>query len=881
MASSEVVTITLTAKDGASQTFKAVGKSAQDMGKQIDDAGKQASSISDRFNAAGARIGLAFSAAQGALTDFARAAAESEASQARLDSAIENTGHTTLEYTDALNRASAAAIQLGFDDEDAADSIASLTTATGDAATAIDDLSLAEDIARARKISLSQATNIVIAAEQGRMGALQRLGIQLDDNASREERMAALQQKFGGQAEAYSKTTAGAIDRLRVEFGNLEEQAGATFGSLQPFIALLPGLSVAYSSTATAVGALIPQFNNAEEAATLFGVALGPAGLVAGAVAATAALTYLIATSENTSHAIDAANASTESLSGTIAQLAASGQPTDWAKQVETNWARVAAEGAELNDIMTEISNLPPFADPQLPEVKELQDRLSALNTHFQLTDDQINQVSGDLETLFKKPGLDTRALGEDLDFYFQQLESGQATSEQFVDWLDTTVAKWYEYAKGGDRARYIGDQVAASAKGITQAFFGLNAQIADYAAVQAQADIAAARFLNTVGGSAFDQLNTQATEYATIQALIASQAAHNADVVGRNAEAQLTAQTDELANIQAMILAQKELNAEKANYAAFAGMQVQAGDLNDLIAHNQKIKEQQGAYYALADGITTANEAQAAFKQTQDGIIDSQEPYTHQLSEYQTQLGYITDAVDLLNQRQEEGQTLTKDQQQFLDDATAAQQRLQGGTEDATLALGEQALQYAENMKIGDQLNQNMSDSTGATTALTSTINDLIAALQGIPGYVKSYIEVDSTQAANNAAYIKQQLDALNGRTSYASVVIQSYYTGPGVGFTTGEQKLGGIIPSPREIGRAQHGAALTGYSWVGEGGPELIYAPGARVLPHTASVMSNKGRAADAQPAFINRGTMNIYPRDFDDFWNKMRAYQFGVNR
>jgi hypothetical protein len=868
MATGEQVTITLTAKDGASQTFQKVGRSAQDMGKQIDDAGKRAGTVGDRFNQAGARIGLAFSAAQGALTEFARAAAESEASQARLDTAIENTGHVTLEYADALDKASAAAIKLGFDDEDAADSIATLTTATGDAQTAINDLSVAEDIARTRKISLAQATSIVVAAEQGRMGALQRLGIQLDANATREERMDALQAKFAGNAEAYSQTTAGTVDRLQAEFGNLEESAGAAFGQLQPFIALLPGLSIAYSGLATTVGALIPELEGAAVAATALDLALGPVGLVAAGIAAAGALALFIAKTGDADDRMLDLGKSAGDLNQTLADLATSGFTTaqleairgyeEAIQEMGRNSNATVPELKAVNDQITQIQAqlegpYPLTIDPKDADAARaaLERQLAALEATRDryesaiLSNEQYLQVQQDIEEIYaganplnfalveqhlKDLTADMHAGGETADQYVQNVHDlkeqedtyGLSLDQITQQTLDADAAS-NEYfntlGRGGKSLQVLGDQFTDMGEASLHAADGVKA-----------IDTATKSYVNTLSGAGRGEqvLGQQFTEM---------------DVGGINAANSALADT-----------------ARRANEADAA------------------LRKQMGAYYGLADGVTTAKDAQAAFKATQDGIIAAQEPYTHQLSEYQTQLGYINDAVDLLNQRQAEGIPLTKEQTQFLNDAGDAQARLQGGTEDATIALGLQAEQYAENMKIGDEMNQKLGDQTGATETLTATLNNLIAALQGIPGYVSSTVNVDTTAATNNINYINRQLDELNGRTSYATVVIQSYYTGKGVGYTTGEA-LGGLIPSPREVKRAQHGAALTGWSWVGEAGPELIYAPGARVLPHTASVASTKG--ARATYSFPN-ATFNIAANDPTEFARKfdrqMAAYRYG---
>jgi len=287
------VQIQLTAKDGASSVFKTVGRSAQDMGKQVDTAGKTSEASLTRVSKAGAVAGAAFASLGGVLSLASHANAEAEASQARLTTAIENSGHSVDEYQDQLDAASKKALQLGFDDEDAADSIAKMTTATGDAQTAISDLAIAEDIARARNIDLASATNIVIAAEQGRIGALKRVGIEVDASMSKEQVMDALRAKFAGNAEAYSTTTAAGFDRLKNSTENALEAIGAHLGPANQLLMVLPGLSAGFTGVGAAVGALAPELTATAAAAAVLDVALGPVGIAAAAIAAGTALVLL------------------------------------------------------------------------------------------------------------------------------------------------------------------------------------------------------------------------------------------------------------------------------------------------------------------------------------------------------------------------------------------------------------------------------------------------------------------------------------------------------------------------------------------------------------------------------------------------------------
>lgn len=256
---SKQVAVELVGRDNLSPTFKKVGASATQAGREIDSAGKSVGRFDDlsgRLSKTGAILGGVFGALSGIMADSARAAAQAEVSNERLRVSIEATGATYEEFASQLEAAGQAAVQMGFDDEDAADAISRLTQSTGDAGRAIDDMSLAMDIARGRGISLAEATKILEYVETGRMESLRRIGIVLDENATREEAMAELQRRYAGQAEAYASTTEGFYDRIRVKLGNLQEDLGAHAGSLQTILVLLPGLSAGWTGAAAALGAL-------------------------------------------------------------------------------------------------------------------------------------------------------------------------------------------------------------------------------------------------------------------------------------------------------------------------------------------------------------------------------------------------------------------------------------------------------------------------------------------------------------------------------------------------------------------------------------------------------------------------------------------------
>lgn len=199
---------------------------------------KDAERSLDQLNRSGSKslkgLGLAGTAAFAGLSiaaakfgvDSAKAAIDAEQSLAKTRRMVEAAGVSWEKHGKAIDKAANAATRFGFDDEAAAESIANLTRVTRDANKAIDLHGVAMDVARGRGISLEAATALVTKAHNGQIGALTRLGIQIDKNATGQQAVAALQKQFAGQADAYGKTTAGAAERMRVNWENLQEQVG-------------------------------------------------------------------------------------------------------------------------------------------------------------------------------------------------------------------------------------------------------------------------------------------------------------------------------------------------------------------------------------------------------------------------------------------------------------------------------------------------------------------------------------------------------------------------------------------------------------------------------------------------------------------------------
>lgn len=264
---------------GLSKAFGQAGKSASGFGDKMAKAGKIA--------AIGIGVGVGVAAV--AVTKFAKAALDAEKSQTRLDAAFKHAGASAKEQAAAMKVVSDVSVKAGLDDEDLADSLARLTQVTGDVTKAQRAMALAADVARGRGVSLEAATQLVTKAAIGNVGALKRMGIAIpavttavdalkashtkataeqmaaakaaDLVSTKQAALAALQSKFGGDAEAYGKTASGAMDRFKVAVENVEEGLGQ---------ALLPTLG----RVAGGVADFLTKFNQAEGASAKFKVVL-------------------------------------------------------------------------------------------------------------------------------------------------------------------------------------------------------------------------------------------------------------------------------------------------------------------------------------------------------------------------------------------------------------------------------------------------------------------------------------------------------------------------------------------------------------------------------------------------------------------------------
>lgn len=281
-----------------------VEASTRKAASEIDKLKKQVSGLATTagwkslVTGVGVGIGLqAYNALAGAITgvgdtliDSVRKAAEEEAGIARLSAALQANVAAFDGNTSAIERTIKSRQDLAFADDELRSSLAVLVGATHDVERAFALQSTAMDLARLKNISLEEASTALIRVEAGQYRMLKSLGIVLKEGATQTEAIAAVQAVAAGQAEAYSKTTQGAWDRLGIATENLKETVGGLVaGPLADLADSLTGIvEQVDAEVVPAVKRLNDAFGGIENSAKA--LALFVAGVVGGIGAIAAAV---------------------------------------------------------------------------------------------------------------------------------------------------------------------------------------------------------------------------------------------------------------------------------------------------------------------------------------------------------------------------------------------------------------------------------------------------------------------------------------------------------------------------------------------------------------------------------------------------------------
>lgn len=221
-----VVAATFVARDQASKTVKTLRDNIKQVGTRAG--GPLGGLLGGIAGIPGPA--LLAGAAIGGLTAFlggaARAAMDEEKNVAKMGAALRANVADWDGNTDAIERTIAEREKLAFSDDDLRDSLSQLVFVTKDVDEAVRGQALAMDLARAKNMSLTDASVLVGKVMGGNVSILKRYGIQLKKGATATEALAELQRQFGGQAAAYAETTAGSMESMQIALADVVEDIG-------------------------------------------------------------------------------------------------------------------------------------------------------------------------------------------------------------------------------------------------------------------------------------------------------------------------------------------------------------------------------------------------------------------------------------------------------------------------------------------------------------------------------------------------------------------------------------------------------------------------------------------------------------------------------
>lgn len=206
------------------------------LSKTANQAERTTSRLGGKLGKVGLVAGAAFAggvtAAAGALVVMAKNAAEDEAMQRRLAVALKNTaGATDTQIAGVEKWISAQGKALGVTDDQLRPAFQRLVQATGDVGKAQKLAGIAMDASAGSGKSLETVSTAIAKAQNGNMGALSRLGVQIKDangkTLSFNEAMQEMSKTFGGQAQARANSFEGQMARLSLIFDETKEAIGA------------------------------------------------------------------------------------------------------------------------------------------------------------------------------------------------------------------------------------------------------------------------------------------------------------------------------------------------------------------------------------------------------------------------------------------------------------------------------------------------------------------------------------------------------------------------------------------------------------------------------------------------------------------------------
>jgi hypothetical protein len=231
------------AKDSASGVMRNIGKNMGSLGKT---GGAVFKTIAAGAAIAAAAITTAFGLAAKFTKGAIEAAIADDAEQQKLIATLKARGQTTEQATKRVNELIAAGQKLAFTDSETRKGYEIATSFAKKYANQQKILTTAQDLARAKNISLEAATKLVGRAFDGNTGALSRYGIQIEKGTKGVEALGSINKKVAGVAEQYAKTFAGQFDIVRDSINETVESIGMAIGGgegLPTFTRLLEGIT--------------------------------------------------------------------------------------------------------------------------------------------------------------------------------------------------------------------------------------------------------------------------------------------------------------------------------------------------------------------------------------------------------------------------------------------------------------------------------------------------------------------------------------------------------------------------------------------------------------------------------------------------------------
>ena len=138
-----------------------------------------------------------------------------EQSHAKLETALKNAGSSFDQFSSQIDVAQKSMEAYGYTNAQTQEALANLTTATKDPKKALDDLSLAADLAKYKHIDLADAATAVARASEGNTRALKQLGIDLPVASTNAAQLAKAHDALSAatdKASAFLKVHSDAVD---------------------------------------------------------------------------------------------------------------------------------------------------------------------------------------------------------------------------------------------------------------------------------------------------------------------------------------------------------------------------------------------------------------------------------------------------------------------------------------------------------------------------------------------------------------------------------------------------------------------------------------------------------------------------------------------